>query len=296
MSMLEPASFECDRRLSRAAREIVQRRILPFLSLSLQNPSHDVLLRESIRDASTCILHPNRDVLLNDELNSIKIPTGPSRLAPRRNLPHWYECGVCGKTFLTRYYLDLHFENTHSPNVLVGDVVCPAISYCHVLGGCDQVALELEPYYGRGSGGAGPDAPQIRQMWRKRAHSESCNETKLEQEVRPSCEDMMRECFTEDVADELIVGVCDMLTCHHRLDQLAGHVAKHVHSWKRQWDEHHNHSVGWVGAVVVTCLGVYYCWLAYRRRLRLAKTTIRLLSKKPSSSPWRRKPTKKKLH
>ena len=288
--MLEPASFECDRRLSRAAREIVRRRILPLLSSSLQNPSN--VLRESIRDASTCILHPDRDVLWNDEVNSIKIPAGPSRLAPRRNLPHWYECGVCGKKFLTRYYLDLHFENTHS--LEVGDV-CPAISYCHALGGCDEVALELEPWYGRGSGGVGPDAPQIRQLWRKRAHSESCDEIKLEQEIRPACEAMMRECFTDRMAKELIVGVCDTLTCHHRLQQLAGHVAKHVHFWKSQWDEHHNHSVGWVGAVVVTCVGVYYSWLAYRR-LRPGKSTTRLLSKKPSSSRWYRKPTKKKLH
>lgn len=290
--MLEPASFECDRRLSRAAREIVQRRILPLLSSSLQNPSN--VLRESIRDATTCILHPDRDVLLNDELNSIKIQAGPSRLTPRRNnLPHWwYECGVCGKKFLTRYYLDLHFENSHFSKV--GDV-CPAISYCHALGGCDEVALELEPWYGRGSGGAGPDAPQIRQLWRKRAHSESCDEIKLKQEVRPACEDMMRKCFTESVAKELIVGVCDTLTCHHRLHQLAGHVAKHVHSWKSQWDEHHNHSVGWLGAIVVTCVGVYYYWLAYRR-LRPGKSTTRLLSKKPSSTRWYRKRTKKKLH
>jgi hypothetical protein len=283
---------------------MVQRRILPLLHSSSSSTSSRVGsnyshgLREAIRDASTCILHPDRDVLLENEVQSIQIQAGPSRLAPRRkNVQNWYQCGVCGKKFLTRYYLDLHFENAHLSREM-GKNVCPADSYCRALGGCDEVALELEPFYGRGSGGAGPDGPQIRQYWQIRAHLEPCNEVTLQRQVRPVCEAMMRECFQESVAKELIVGVCDTLTCHHRLHQLAGHVVQHVHSWKSEWDKHQHHSVGWMGILVMAVVGVYYCCLAYRR-LRPAKPTTRLLSKKPSSSPWFKIPTmkkKKKLH
>lgn len=299
-TLLEPALFKCDRRQSRAAREMVQRLVLPLLpSSSSRENNYADSLRESIRDASTCILHPDRDVLLESEVQSIQIPAGPSRFSPRRNLQHWHQCGVCGKKFLTRYYLDLHFENVHPFREVGTKNVCPAVSYCHALGGCDQVALQLEPFYGRGSGGAGPDGPQIRQYWQTRAHLESCNEVTLQREVRPVCEAMMRDCFPEHVAKELIVAVCDTLTCHHRLHQLAGHVVQHLHSWKNEWDEHQHHSVGWMGILVMTAVGVYY-FFAYRR-LRPAKSTTRLLSKTPSSSSssWLKTPIKrkkKKLH
>lgn len=300
-TILEPALFECDRRQSRAARELVQRLVLPLLpssSSSSREKNYADNLRESIRDASTCIFHPDRDVLVEDEVQSIEIPAGPSRFSPRRNVKqHWHQCGVCGKTFLTRYYLDLHFEKAHPSSDVGRKSVCPAVSYCRALGGCDEVALELEPFYGRGSGGAGPDGPQIRQYWQTRAHLESCNEDALQRDVRPLCEATMRECFPENVARELIVGVCDTLTCHHRLHQLAGHVVRHLHSWKSEWDKHQHHSVGWMGILVMTVVGVHY-FFAYRR-LRPAKSTTRLLSKKPSSSSWFKPPTKKnkkKLH
>lgn len=302
--ILEPALFKCDRRLSRAAREMVHRRVLPLLptssSSSRENNDLDTL-RDSIRDASTCILHPDRDVLLGNEVQSIRIPAGSSRHSPRRdtttNLQRWYQCGICGKTFLTRYYLDLHFEHAHLPRQEEGKTknVCPAVDYCHALGGCDQVALELEPFYGRGSGGAGPDGPQVRQYWQTKTYSEPCNDHTLQHQVRPACEAMMRECFSERVAKMLMVSVCDTITCHHRLHQLAGHVLQHAHSWKSEWDEHHRVSVGWMGILVMIAVGVYYLCLYRRLLLRTPKPTTRLLNKKPSSSSsWFKTLTKKK--
>ena len=286
-SAFEPASFACDRRLSRAAREIVKRRIVPLLHpRDVTAPLADIL-RQYIQDASTCILHPDRDVLLQDELISRRIPAGSVRLSPTKNLPHWFECGVCGKQFLTPYYLDLHLETAkHSSS----QGVCPAVSYCHVLGGCHDVALELEPFYGRGSGGAGPDAPQVRQLWSRQARS--CNEHELADSVRPACQQVMNDCFAPDTARDLIVGVCDTLTCHNRLHQLAGHVVRHVHSWQREWEEHHNHKVGWMGAAVVVILVLWYVFAF--GIARPSKPTTRLLSKKPSSQ-WRQlgKPVRK---
>lgn len=291
----EPASFECDRRLSRAARELVKRRILPLLPHN-NNGQKDVheILRQSIIDSSTCIFHPNRDVVYQDEMHSERIPAGPQRASPRKRVSHWYQCRYCGKTFLTKYYLDFHLETKHS-QVTSQDTVCPADTYCQVLGGCEHLALDLEPFYGRGSGGVGPDAFQVRQMWSRRL--QSCNEVLLRDEVQPACQQVMKNCFEPNVADDLIAGVCDTLTCHNRLHELAGHMIQHVHSWKDVWDQHHNHSVGWLGIVVIVVLFVYYFVVNIRRP---AKPTNRLLSKKASKSRWKlfgsTSSVKKKVH
>lgn len=291
----EPASFECDRRLCRAARELLKRRVIPLLPRNTQDDSADTVLRQSIINASTCIFHPDRDVLRQDEQNSKRIPAGLHRSSPRKKAPHWYECGYCGSTFLTKYYLDLHLETSHRHSQASGDEICPAESYCQVLGGCDHVALELEPYYGRGSGGIGPDAFQVRQIWSRRL--QPCNEVILQQEIQPACRHVMKQCFVPQVADDLIVGVCDTITCHNRLLQLAGHVVRHVHTWKSVWDQHHNHSVGWLGIVVVMLLLAFYFVLYVQRRPM--QPTNRLLSKKATPSKWKMfgsSPTKKKLH
>lgn len=290
----EPASFECDRRLSRAARELVKQRILPLLPTA-DKQGH--VLNQFILDSSTCIFHPDRDVLLQDELHSEQIPAGAPKSTPsRRKATHWFECGYCGKTFLTRYYLDLHLETSHSSiSGETRDHVCPATEYCRVFGSdsCQHMALELEPFYGRGSGGSGPDAHQVRQMNSRKIPS--CNEQVMQQEVQTACRQAMQDCFAPNVADDLIVGVCDTLTCHNRLHQLAGHVVQHVHAWKSQWDENHNHSVDWAGAALVLFLSVYYALVYGRQRPR--RPTNRLLSKTASPSKWngfRRKLTKKK--
>lgn len=295
----EPAQFECDRRLSRAARELLKRRLLPLLPHHSLHESVNDTLRQSIRDASTCILHPDRDILLQDEEHSKRIPAGPSRLLPRKHATHWYQCSYCGKVFLTRYYLDLHLETMHhySRNVTIANV-CPAVDYCQILGGCHHVALELEPYYGRGSGGFGPDAFQVRQMWSRRL--QPCNEVVLKEESQPACRAVIRQCFQEhDLVENMIAGVCDTMTCHNRLHQLAGNVVWHVHTWKHEWELHHNHGVGWVGIVLVLSLLAYYI-VMYAHFRRPVQPRNRLLSKKATSSSklnvFGRTPTKKKLH
>lgn len=289
-----PEPFECDRRLSRAARELVKQNIIPLLPHDLNEQNVSEILRQSILDSSACIFHPDRDLLLNDELHSQRIPAGPRQTSPRKQVSHWQQCLYCKKTFLTKYYLDLHLETAHA-RVSSQENVCPAVSYCQVLGGCDHLALELEPFYARGSGGVGPDAFQVRQMWSHQL--QSCNEAILKDQVQPSCRQVMKDCFAPEVADNLIAGVCDTLTCHNRLHQLAGHMIQHVHSWKSLWDQHHNHSVGWLGIVVIMVLMIYYMVLYMNRQP--AKSTNRLLSKKSTDSKWKRfgrTPTKKKLH
>lgn len=292
-------AFDCDRRLSRASREWIRRRIVPLVL------SPNKTVEDQIVHPSTCILHPNRDMLLSQEEQSYAIPAGSSRmtmtttpsvaLLPKQQ-QYWWQCGLCGKTFLTRYYLDLHLETKHtaSANAMQedsrGDAVCPATDICPILGGgCELMALELEPYYGRGgSGGGGGDSPsQRRHYWARMAHSSSCNDTFLQTHVQPACRQVMENCFSSSVAKELSVGVCDTFTCHNRLlHHLAEHavVVQHVYMWNDEWDTHYNHTVGWTGLVVILSLLIYYgcCGGVVWQRPR--KPTTRLLNKKPTSS------------
>ena len=114
----------------------------------------------------------------------------------RRRRQTVHRCGICNKTFYGRYYLDLHLDAKHpavpasssGPRPIgsgeddrgdggpVGpiDSVCPADDLCPSLGGtyeCERIALENEPHYGRGSGGAGFDRDAVRRSWAERCKS-----------------------------------------------------------------------------------------------------------------------------
>lgn len=77
-----------------------------------------------------------------------------------RNIVPLHQCGICGKTFVSNYYLDLHMHSKHAlPSAREGDedaaaMVCPADDLCERFGGkevCAETAYEdMYPYYGRG--------------------------------------------------------------------------------------------------------------------------------------------------
>ncbi|KAL7540370.1 hypothetical protein ACHAXR_010061 [Thalassiosira sp. AJA248-18] len=71
-----------------------------------------------------------------------------------------FQCGVCDKTFVSRYYLDKHMEKHHPPHSETeadsdgNMLLCPANHVCEALGGmsaCVETMHQISPYYGRGS-------------------------------------------------------------------------------------------------------------------------------------------------
>mmetsp|Transcript_5696 Transcript_5696/g.12398 ORF Transcript_5696/g.12398 Transcript_5696/m.12398 type:complete len:413 (-) Transcript_5696:49-1287(-) len=234
----------------------------------------------------------------------------PARHRSRYNGPAvLHTCEICGKSFHTRYYLDGHMDRAHytswdgtqvqDPVVLVdvnaeekeatadastsstNDIekerpkqwICPATALCPSLGGmeeCDRVALETEPYYGRGSAGLGSDGPAIRSQWQRKLLEEtaSCSEEQMATS-RVRCRELFASCFgfgTEqrDLLDELQTHFCDRLTCQHRLQGLAGSLSHTFHSLREEWDHHHSHhGLGVWGCIVVLVLAVFYGGMAF---------------------------------
>jgi hypothetical protein len=84
------------------------------------------------------------------------------------NAVHLFQCGYCEKTFLSRYYLDRHFDLHHrhlsdaatsNGGNSVSDeeqasLICPADHLCDPLGGisaCVETMNQISPYWGRGT-------------------------------------------------------------------------------------------------------------------------------------------------
>jgi hypothetical protein len=251
-------STSCDRRLSRAARTLIQRHVLRALSLSAQEES-DVwtLLDQWIGKAPpTCPLLPTRDVLRQDEEHSLMI-TPPSKnlnwAYPTHILQHrrqssplrpkeWCQCGYCGKTFVTRFYLDMHVMHQHHySSAEEASMICPATEWCHVVGlaNCHQQALEDEPYYDRGSGGWGEDRKSVKHKWTKVTHSISCDLESMEAD----CRSVLETCGVSG-------DFCDSMTCptHHFLWHLPDH-------WQDTWLQEAQHHPGLLGILLV--IGIF---------------------------------------
>lgn len=71
-----------------------------------------------------------------------------------------FQCGVCDKTFVSRYYLDKHMEEHHPEqhgndlDLIIDSQICPADDLCEALGGisaCLETMDQISPYYGRGA-------------------------------------------------------------------------------------------------------------------------------------------------
>jgi len=213
--------------------------------------------------------------------------------------PQYYKCGICGKMFTSPYYLDQHFHNHHyddnlsqedySPShdqntgtrmVKDSSQNCPATILCHTLlggtGRCQQMALELEPYYDVGSNGYNKlDASIVRSKWSRLAHAWHCNDTDMAL-AKERCFTMMNTCFggKQNEHSTAAVAVCDQLTCHTILHQLlqettTTNVLQQVHWNIQEWNLHHDHTVGFWGCLSLVLLSTYYIFhLVWKRRQR----------------------------
>jgi hypothetical protein len=277
----------CDRRLSRAARSLLQRH-LRRLDPSL--PSNDkqqvvvddvwTLLDQWLETTARqkCPLNSNMDVLRHDEEHSIAIPI-PSNLngayptqvlqQRRKNSPrrpsHWWQCGYCGKTFGTRFYLDLHLQQHHhhhpSQSIENDGMICPAKDWCRVVGlaNCHAQALVEEPFYDRGSGGWGADRTFVQHKWTKVAHSVPCNVTEIQMECRSVMETACGgNMMSSSNSSELF---CESLSCpshHHFWQQDSGSDDHWYEMWLLEKAQHHSRGLlGGMLFCVALCLSVY---------------------------------------
>lgn len=79
----------CSRERSRAAWEIVDKYLMPFVE------------RERYEISRSCRLHPDNDLFRDQEQHKIKV-----------DVNEW-QCGYCKKSFLSEEFLDRHFDSRH---------------------------------------------------------------------------------------------------------------------------------------------------------------------------------------
>ena len=274
VSLLPPVNVTgvCDRRRSRAARQVLTEQVVPLLEHWLEERGQDLPRASSPKKKATsrqpqslaptylwdilkiavvpgCPL--SRDMYQVLEEQSLAAAPRSPNLAPRRTYSQWLYCGLCGKVFTSRYYLDRHQHLQHKSidegGACWDDVVCGA------LGGCDRVALDLEPHYGRGSGTAGPDATAVQRAWASRI--QPCNEEHVQANMKPQCIQLMNDCFSDESLNrQLQETLCEPLSCHallHRQEWM------HRHSSKSLW-QNQVHPDWSTVMLVVGLLGMYY--------------------------------------
>jgi Zinc finger, C2H2 type len=326
-------SVPCDRRLSRAARKVVKRHILQSVFRHLgemktvgdKSSVHDLLqqwlasILASQHDRENCPLAPDRDMYKEDEIQThfVYIQSLPGGF--QRNLKvaypqyvlnyrrdgndlkdrhpgYWYQCGYCGKTFVSQYYLDLHMATKHhssSSRQTHQHKACPATAWCKLVGmaNCHQQALLDEPYYDRGSGGwdDGAASKMIQHKWSKISHSIPCST----QQLQSDCRSILSSCGLMDLQDntqdddwvstpphtETAKQFCQTLTCplqqslwHYFEDEahdfllgltsttLIPSVASFQAHWESTWRreaDHHSNLFTWTGTTVLTLLCVW---------------------------------------
>lgn len=218
---------DCDPWLSRAAREILRRHLshgddeMTVWDWIEQFTSSDTM--------RTCPLH-GIDVLRRQEEQTLRIP---SRKLPavyasldRNNHDHgskkdpfWYQCGLCQKTFLTRFYFDRHMKRNHRQDERFEHnnntrLLCPAQHWCHFLVDCYDVAVEREPYYSAGS-----EQPAVALSVQQR--TPPCQEETLQATLR-ACRTMVDTCFShhESLHEYLQRHLCAPQTCQDRLHRI----------------------------------------------------------------------------
>ena len=301
----------CDRRISRAARAILQQHLSKLVAKTAStNGDKDAnvweLLYQTLPDSQinsspdNCVLIPAKDMYKEDEEHVREMPAQinvraypSSTLKARKKMSSknpnlWYQCGYCSKIFMTRYYLDLHMDNQHRHEInsnndeeSVDGLVCPAQSWCRILGGdgsCNQMALQLEPYYDRGSGGWGADSSFIQHKLAKEAHAIPCTKETIAESKR-ACHEMLETCgWTQhdDGDDASMSGsaasvlsgsavhyqICGSLQCpnrilHHVLGGL--HVESWLEHWHIQWSrETEHHQIGFFGFLLLAGLLLWY--------------------------------------
>ncbi|KAL7470183.1 hypothetical protein ACHAXS_010442 [Conticribra weissflogii] len=92
----------------------------------------------------------------------------------------------------------------------------------------------------------------------------SCDEEDTSKKFQ-LCRRMMTDCFGDDTSrnehtltKDLISHICEPLLCHHLLHRMAGHSPRHIVQWNDEWAEHHSHSLGVFGWMLVVGIGTFY--------------------------------------
>ena len=116
---------------------------------------------------------------------------------------HLFTCGKCGKTFMSRYYLDIHMLSHHHHHEEVVDsnqsLECWANLWCSANRGsramCERQALLLEPHYGPGSGGwSYDDSQKIYNQWQSQLTP--CVEEQERERAKYCFEQLLQPCFS----------------------------------------------------------------------------------------------------
>jgi hypothetical protein len=240
--------------------------------------------------------------------------------------------------FTSRYYLDQHFDSRHAselskdkdnvnetsigtadPEQLdsLNNMYCPAVEWCQVFSdqACQDMALELEPYYDRGSDGWGSDRWTVERKFAKAAHAVPCTTVAMN-EAAHQCRRAVGACFGGDDTAQgrhLEEYLCATISCHGRLHRLfagtgALGVTQQMHMWQDEWTYFHQEhgKVGWMGLILIVGLLLWYAGKAIQQReVRPHRNTAgtRLLRKSSTGSSWststsafsRRKPNSKSL-
>ncbi|BES88978.1 ZnF_C2H2 [Nesidiocoris tenuis] len=119
--------ISCPRDSATVVRRIIQKRWVPVLD------------KYKVKIPMECPFHPSRDIF------------SPQQSAKQQHRPSQWTCGLCGKSFYSEAYLDMHFENRHKNVVnMAEDAVCLA-DYCDIMR-CDVVRKHImsEPIPGDG--------------------------------------------------------------------------------------------------------------------------------------------------
>jgi hypothetical protein len=255
-------SSVCDRRLSRAAREILKRKLQQTKTWADSDSTAGTVENDDTKgtdttvwelldrflvsntdalksSSSTCPFDPTRDLLRHHEEHARTVPSQSARysathspLVGRRRTggkPVWHQCGLCHKTFSSRYYLDQHFDSNHaqelssetststSKSSSIGDsdadpsldadtmdinYYCPAVEWCRAFSdqACQDMAQELEPYYDRGSDGYGNDRWTVARKLAQAAHAVPCTTAAMHQATL-QCRRSVGACFGSEQGD-----------------------------------------------------------------------------------------------
>lgn len=109
----------CSRERSRAAREIIEKYLTPFVE------------RERYEIPRTCKLHPESDLFGDQEKHKVQL-----------DVNEW-QCGYCKKSFLSEEFLDKHFDSRHYNLLDFSQSKCLA-DLCGALH-CDHVVRSKSP-------------------------------------------------------------------------------------------------------------------------------------------------------
>lgn len=263
----ESNNTACDPRLSRAARELVRRQLKAILNPTNDSSLSQLLHIAGLRSGSCPLRAEENDLSVVAPAPSARslfsLPFSKIGNRPRVS----YACSLCGKTFTSRYYLDQHLQLTHREAT---GQVCEA-DWCRQFlsrQACHDVALELEPFYGRGSA-QGPESSKIRHSLAREAHSRPCKEDDM-LKVKGRCESTVASCFdSESVSRQLNQSLCQPLSCHHRLHRLVALLPRlgSIHEgtslgygWSSVWAETHAryYEVGLLGTAALIFLFIVY--------------------------------------